>query len=62
VHCYRVPVRNEHTGEVRIVEILSGYEVDAQLAALEELFRTEGWRKAVALRAEASFQEGEATA
>ena len=49
---YRVQVRNEHTGEVRIVEILSGHGADAQTAALQQLFRQEGWRKAVAFKPE----------
>lgn len=57
---YRVPVRNEHTGEIRVVEILSGYEVDAQTAALQQLFRQEGWRKAVAMKPEWNMSEGEA--
>ena len=46
---YHVPVRNEHTGEIRIVEILSGYVTDAQIEALQRLFKEEGWRKATAL-------------
>lgn len=46
---YHIPVRNEHTGEIRIVEILSGYVTDAQIEALQQLFKEEGWRKATAL-------------
>lgn len=49
MHSFQVPVRNEHTGEIRVIEILSGHETDAQIEALERLFREEGWRKAVAL-------------
>lgn len=49
LHTYLVPVRNEDTGEVRIVEVLSGYAVDAQVEALQQLFKHEGWRKATAL-------------
>jgi hypothetical protein len=60
VHSYRVPVRNEHTGEIRVVEILSRYFADAQTEALELLFRQEGWRKAVAFQPEWSVSEGEA--
>lgn len=46
---YLIPVRNELTGEVRFVEILSTHYGDAQVEALQRLFRTEGWRKATAL-------------
>jgi hypothetical protein len=53
VHLYRVPVRNEWTGEVRIVEVLSGYGADAQVTALSMLFQQESWRKAIALQPEA---------
>lgn len=49
---YHVPVRNDLTGEVRIIEVVSGYEEDAQIAALQQLFHGEGWRKATALRPE----------
>jgi hypothetical protein len=59
VQSYRVPVRNEHTGEVRVVEICSGYGTDAQIEALQTLFRQEGWRKAVALQPEWSLDEAQ---
>ena len=49
---YQVSVRNEFTGEVRVVEILSYCGVDAQVEALRLLFRLEGWRKATALALE----------
>lgn len=49
---YRVAVRNEFTGEIRVVEILSICAVDAQIAALKQLFREEGWRKASAMTPE----------
>lgn len=44
-----VPVRNEFTGEVRVVPVLSDYHADAQVEALHTVFRTEGWSKATAL-------------
>lgn len=46
---YQIPVRNELTGEVRMVEVHTGHVVDAQIAALQRLFKEEGWRKATAL-------------
>lgn len=46
---FQVPVRNEFTGEIRVVEVLSGHVADAQIAALERVFKEEGWRKATAL-------------
>lgn len=49
---YLVPVRNEFTGEIRVVEILSNYQADAQIEALQRLFKQEGWRKATALQPE----------
>lgn len=45
---YIVAVRNELTGEIRSLEILALFQVDAQVEALTYMFRTEGWRKAVA--------------
>jgi hypothetical protein len=51
---YQVPVRNDDTGEVRVVEVSSTYEVDAQVEALQQLFKRDGWRKCTASRAEAS--------
>ena len=47
---FLVPVRNELTGEVLVVEIASSYLVDAQVSALQQVFKREGWRKATALR------------
>jgi hypothetical protein len=46
---YQVPVRNEATGEVRMIAVLSISAGEAQIAALKLLFREEGWRKATAL-------------
>ncbi len=53
---YLIPVRNETTGEVKVVEILSGHDADAQVSALLQLFKQEGWRKATALRPEALLE------
>ena len=50
VPSYDIPVRNESTGEVRIVVVQSQFYVDAQVAALHRLFKEEGWRKATALQ------------
>ena len=52
MHKYLIPVRNEYTGEVRVVEVESGHDADAQIVALHQLFKQEGWRKATALRPE----------
>lgn len=46
---FYVPVLNELTQEFRIVEVLSTHGADAQVEALQRLFRLEGWRKATAL-------------
>ena len=51
-----IPVRNEVTGEVRVVEVSSGHAVDAQVSALHLLFRLEGWRKAIALPPESQME------
>jgi hypothetical protein len=51
-----IPVRNELTGEVRVVEVAAEYFVDAQVVALQRLFQDEGWRKALALAPEAATQ------
>jgi hypothetical protein len=56
VHKYLIPVRNEATGEVRKVEVESGFHADAQIQALHQLFWQEGWRKATALRPEVQFE------
>ena len=48
---YEVPVRNDDTGEIRVVEVSSLYEVDAQVEALQKLFKSDGWRRCTALRA-----------
>ena len=50
---FLIPVRNEFTGEVRVVEVLSRHVADAQVEALQRLFRDEGWRKALAFHPEA---------
>ena len=56
MHKYLIPVRNESTGEVRIVEVESGFHADAQIQALHQLFQQEGWRKATALRPEVQLE------
>jgi hypothetical protein len=53
---FTVPVRNEFTGEVRVIEVHEEYFRDAQVAALVQLFREEGWRKATALVPESSSE------
>jgi hypothetical protein len=50
VYTFQIPVRNETTGEVRVVEVQSGHDADAQILALHLLFKQEGWRKATAMR------------
>ncbi len=47
---YSVTVRNEHTGEMRVVEVSSSFHTDAQIEALMILFHEEGWNKARALQ------------
>jgi hypothetical protein len=56
---FYVPVRNESTGETRILHVSSGYAADAQLLALHELFELEGWRKATACKPEENQLEAE---
>ncbi len=56
MHKFLIPVRNEATGELRIVEVLSAYHADAQVEALHQLFRQEGWRKATALMPERQLE------
>ncbi|HEX6508581.1 MAG TPA: hypothetical protein VF221_13210 [Chloroflexota bacterium] len=53
---YQIPVRNDDTGEIQVVEVLCTYEVDAQVEALQQLFRTNGWHRCTALRAEEQAQ------
>jgi len=48
---FQIPVRNESTGEIRLVGVARSHETDAQIEALQTLFKQEGWRKATALRA-----------
>ncbi len=48
---FQIPVRNESTGEIRLVGVARSHEIDAQIEALQTLFKQEGWRKATALRA-----------
>jgi len=48
MQAFDVSVRNEFTGEVRVVQVSSCHEGDAQLLALHQLFEVEGWRKATA--------------
>lgn len=49
VHTYLVPVRNELTTEVRVVEVVCHHPADAQMEALSRLFHELGWRKTCAL-------------
>jgi hypothetical protein len=49
---YEIPVRNDSTGEVRVVAVSSVFEVDAQVEALQQLFRSDGWHKCTAMRPE----------
>ena len=49
---YSVSVRNELTGEIRVLDVVSEYFADAQITALERMFKDEGWRKALALAPE----------
>jgi hypothetical protein len=56
VHSFLVPVRNDSTGEIRTVEIQSVYGADAQVEALHQLFKQEGWRKATALQPETTTE------
>ena len=53
---FLVPVRNEFTGEVRVVPVTSNYDADAQIEALHRLFHLEGWSKATALAPEREAQ------
>lgn len=46
---YDVTVRNELTGEVATISLQSSWPQEAQVAALVQLFKLQGWRKAVAL-------------
>jgi hypothetical protein len=47
---YDIQVRNETTGEVRVVVVECDFDVDAQVAALHRLFHEEGWRRATAMK------------
>lgn len=53
---YTVQVRNEFSGEVRVIEVEAEYFRDAQVAALVQLFHNDGWRKATALVPEPSIE------
>lgn len=48
---YTVMVRNDLTGEMQAVSVVSVSPEDAQIEALVQLFKRLGWRKAVAFRA-----------
>jgi hypothetical protein len=48
---YDVVVRNENTGETVTVCVESPCHGDAQTRALVQLFKNDGWRKAVAFPA-----------
>lgn len=56
MYTFLIPVRNEHTGEIRLVEVESAHDADAQIVALHQLFKQEGWRKATALRPETRME------
>jgi hypothetical protein len=58
VRTYDIQVRNETTGEVRVVAVESDFDVDAQVAALHRLFHEEGWRRATALKPETILATG----
>jgi hypothetical protein len=58
VRTYDIQVRNEATGEIRVVEVQSEFDVDAQVAALHRLFHEEGWRRATAMKPEAWLATG----
>jgi hypothetical protein len=49
VDTYLVPVRNELTTEVRVVEVVCCHPADAQVEALSRVFHELGWRKSRAL-------------
>lgn len=49
VDMYLVPVRNELTAEVRVVEVACCHPADAQVEALGRVFHELGWRKSCAL-------------
>lgn len=57
---YLVPVRNELTAEVRVVEVVCRYPADAQVEALSRLFHELGWRKSCALDPYLSASEASA--
>ena len=48
MNSYQVEVRNETTGEVHSMTVHCEDPRDAQIQALVTLFRSQGWRKAVA--------------
>ena len=52
VHRYEVIIRNELTGEELTVTRLSYCAQDAQIEALVQAFKNQGWRKAVAFPVE----------
>lgn len=45
-----ISVRNDSTGEVRVLHVVSDYWANAQVQALHYLFHKEGWRKATAMQ------------
>jgi hypothetical protein len=45
---YDVSVRNELSGEVATISVLADCAAGAQVEALVELFKSRGWRKAIA--------------
>jgi hypothetical protein len=52
---YDVSVRNELSGEVTTIGVLADCAAGAQVEALVALFKTRGWRKAIASPPEAGI-------
>lgn len=57
---YQVTVRNQITGEIAMIEWESDCRERAQVDVLRLLFRSRGWRKAVAMVPEVVVLESEA--
>lgn len=57
VTIFLVTVRNDLTGEVRSMDVVTGHEADARVEALVRAFREGGWRKSTALTAEVRIEE-----
>lgn len=54
---YEVTVRNDLTGELGYIDVMSGHHADAQVRALSRVFHEWGWRKVTALTAVVRLQE-----